>query len=143
MALTDNQRQLLNSAKKAALEIGEHGKALANLVGELSLCDCQNLQWQPTDGYDALAPDHMRVQIKTRKSWTTSGVNPSGRVPRFGRKSGYQFDRGELGERDQQFEVAGVWEMSPGRIEELRKKEKESTELHISTFKKNAQRIIS
>ena len=80
MALTNYQKQLLTSAKNAGLEIGEYGKALTNIVGELSLCASQNFIWQPTDGYDALTLDGKRVQIKTRKSWTTPGVNPSGWV---------------------------------------------------------------
>ena len=65
MALTNYQKQLLTSAKNAGLEIGEYGKALTNIVGELSLCASQNFIWQPTDGYDALTLDGKRVQIKT------------------------------------------------------------------------------
>lgn len=140
MALTNNQKQLLETAKKAALELGENGKALTDLIGELCLCDCLNMKWQPSDGYDAIA-QNARVQIKTRKSWSTYGVNPSGRLGRFGRKAGYLFDRAIYVELDQQFEIAGIWEIDPGQIKELESMEKGSRGIHVSKFKTNARPI--
>ena len=141
MALTEHQQQLLMYAKKAALELGENDKRLTDLIGELSACDYLNLTWKPSDGYDSLTESGKRVQIKSRKSWTTDKVNPSGRLNRFGRKAGYQFDKGIFVELDQRFEVSNLWEMDQKNIEELERREAGGKGLHVSTFRSHARRL--
>ena len=141
MALTQLQLQLLEVSKKAALELGENGRRLTDLIGELSACHYLDLTWKPSDGYDALAKNSERIQIKSRKSWTTEGVNPSGRLGKFGRKAGYQFDKGIYLELDQFFEISGIWEMPMPKIRELEDKEKGGKGLHVRTFRSNARQL--
>ena len=65
MALTKLQLQLLDNLKKVAQDLGEEGKCLTDLIGELSACRCLNLKWKPSDGYDALTKNGDLVQIKS------------------------------------------------------------------------------
>ena len=87
MALTKAQELLLQAAREAATELdtnelGSRGRELTALIGELTACQRMDLVWEPSNGHDACSGDD-RVQIKTRKSWTTPKVNPSGRLGRF------------------------------------------------------------
>ncbi len=72
MALTKLQLQLLGDLKQVAQSLGEEGKCLTDLIGELSACRCLNLKWKPSDGYDAVTKHGELVQIKSRKSWTST-----------------------------------------------------------------------
>ncbi len=121
--------------------MGENGKCLTDLIGELSACQNQNLTWKPSDGYDAVSKDGNSIQIKTRKSWTSEGVNPSGRLGRFGRKAGYQFRKGLYNELDQSFEIFGIWEMDVNSIIALESKEPGQRGLHVRAFKSKAYKI--
>ena len=141
MALTKLQLQLLDISKKTALELGENGKCLTDLIGELSACHRFDLTWKPSDGYDAIAKNAERVQIKSRKSWTADSVNPSGRLGKFGRKAGYKFEKGWYVELDQSFDVSGIWEMDADAIKMLESKEARQRGLHVSTFRSRAKRI--
>ena len=94
MALTRQQIVFLKELKKIALSLGNEGKCLTFLIGELSACQYLNMKWKPSDGYDAISSRRELVQIKTRKSWSTNQVNGSGRLGKFGRKAGYKFDKG-------------------------------------------------
>ncbi len=69
MALTKLQLQLLSDLKQVAQSLGEEGRCLTDLIGELSACRYLNLKWKPSDGYDAVSKNGELVQIKTRKSW--------------------------------------------------------------------------
>lgn len=141
MTLTSNQQQLLENLKKAAREIGEHGKSLTSLIGELSVCQLLGLEWRPTQGYDALSKDGQKVQIKTRKSWSTREVNPRGRMGRFGRRKKYEFDQGVFVELNQEFEAYKLWQMSKKKIVELEAKEISGKGLHVSSFQRQAEKI--
>jgi hypothetical protein len=141
MALTKSQRQLLDILKKVARGLGEEGRCLTDLIGELSVCRYLNLKWKPSDGYDAIAKNHERVQIKSRKSWTTAVVNPSGRLGKFGRKAGYKFDKGVYVELDQHFEVSGIWEMNVAEIKKLENRLSSGKPLHVGTFRSKARRV--
>jgi hypothetical protein len=84
VGLSSSEKRLLDSLKRVALEVGEGGRSLTWLIGELSACKLLGLSWQPSLGYDAIGANKKRYQIKTRKSWTTAEVNPKGRLGRFG-----------------------------------------------------------
>ena len=53
VALSNNQKRLLSYLKQAALELGEEGRTLTPLIGELSACKLLGLRWKPGVGYDA------------------------------------------------------------------------------------------
>jgi len=141
MALTKMQLQFLDNLKIVAQELGEKGRCLTDLIGELSACKNLDLTWEPSDGYDAVTKSDERVQIKSRKSWTTDNVNPSGRLGKFGRKAGYRFDTGLYVELDKCFEVSGIWEMGVEAIRRLEKKESGGKALHVGTFRSKGQRL--
>ncbi len=141
MALTKSELQLLDITRKVAWGLGKEGRRLTDLIGELSACRYLNLKWKPSDGYDAIAKNGERVQIKSRKSWTTVTVNPSGRLGKFGRKAGYKFDKGVYIELDQHFEVAGIWEMNVDEIQELESKLPGGKPLHVGTFRSQARQL--
>jgi len=140
IALTVAQLQLNDIAKKVAQELGEYGKTLSGLIGELSACQILNLKWQPADGYDAISSDGQKVQVKTRKSWSTKTVNPLGRLGKFGRKAGYLFQRGLLVELNENFDVSEIWEMSKDKIAELEHKER-GRGLHVHTYRKHSKLV--
>ena len=141
MALTDGQKQLLEAAREAAKELGPGGRTLTGLIGELAVCEKANLAWQPSDGYDATS-GNCRFQIKTRKSWSTEGVNPTGRLGRFGRKKGYSFDVAIYVELDDNFDTTGIWRMGVDQVKALEKAEARGRALHVHTFLRNAQPVL-
>ena len=141
MALTKAQEKLLQSLRDTARELGDRGKALTALIGELSACQEADLVWEPSDGYDARKGD-LRVQIKTRKSWSTEGVNPRGRLGKFGREAGYPFDIAVYAELDDDFNVAGIWHMGVDEVRALEEKERGGRSLHVHTFKSHAERLV-
>ena len=143
MSLTDAQRRLLEASKQAARELGDRGRGLTSLVGvigELSACEEADLVWKPSDGYDA-SSGRRKFQIKARKSWTTPGVNPSGRLGRYGTKRGYPFDVAMYVELDSDFNTVGIWEMSAGEIRALEERTGAGRGLHIHTFKSGAAQL--
>lgn len=141
LALTRNQEQLLNLLKQVALELGENGRALTSLIGELSACKLLDLSWRPSPGYDALAPDRRRFQIKARKSWSTDEVNPHGRLGKFGKKGKYDFDHGLFVELNKDFEVRRIWQLARDAIVDLETGESGGRGLHVGTFMRSATLI--
>jgi hypothetical protein len=140
MALTNAQKTLLEAAKRSAIELGERGKNLTSLIGELSVCQRTNLTWEPSDGYDARLKE-LTFQIKTRKSWSTSEVNPSGRLGHYGTKKGYLFDVAIYIELDNKFDVASIWHMDANAVRSLEEQMGKGTGLHVSTFTNNAEKM--
>jgi len=140
MALTEAQQNLLKAAQQAARELGEHGKELTSLIGELWSCEKGNLIWEPSDGYDAKS-GKLTFQIKTRKSWSTPEVNPLGRLGRYGTKKGYLFDVAIYTELDNDFNGMGIWHMSADEVKSLEEQMSRSAGLHVHTFKKNAEKM--
>ena len=131
MSLSNNQKRLLSYLKQVALELGEEGRTLTQLIGELSACKLLGLKWKPSTGYDALGSKGKRFQIKTRKSWSTEEVNPKGRVGRFGKKDRYDFDQGILVELGKGFEVTQIWQASREAIMDLEAKKTKGRGLHV------------
>ena len=141
MALTDAQRRLLKAATAVAKDLESDGaRELVPLIGELTVCERLDLTWKPSEGYDALS-DASRFQIKTRKSWSTPGINPAGRLGRFGRKKGYNFDVALYAELDEAFNLSSLWRMGFGEVRALEEKESGGRALHVGTFRKNATQI--
>ncbi|OGQ81233.1 MAG: hypothetical protein A3F90_14450 [Deltaproteobacteria bacterium RIFCSPLOWO2_12_FULL_60_19] len=141
MGLTTNQKRLLEAAKAVARELGEHGRCLSGLIGELEVCTRLDLGWRPSDGFDAVTKKGRRIQIKTRKSWSTEKVNPLGRLGRFGRKAGYLFDEGLLVELDSSFEATGIWQLGKDQIRALEEK-MPGKGLHVGTFMRRGNRVL-
>jgi hypothetical protein len=141
MALTQVQKRLLEAAREAAVELGDRGRALTSLIGELSACEKANLTWELSDGYDAVSGQD-RFQIKSRKSWSTPKVNPAGRLGRFGRKKGYPFDVGIYVALDDEFNVVGIWKMGVSSLKALEDAESANRGLHVDTFVKNAEPVF-
>ena len=142
MALTKAQKGLRRgerSSKRAWSQGKYRGRELSSVIGELSACEELDLRWEPSVGFDARSGD-ARVQIKTRKSWSTPGVNPSGRMGRFERKGRYLFDVAVYIELDNEFNVSGIWRIPKDGVEALEDdKEKGRRGLHVGVFKSNAQ----
>jgi hypothetical protein len=111
--------------------LGDNGRELTSLIGELSVCDLLGLEWSPSAGYDAKGGGDT-YQIKTRKSWTTEGVNRAGRLGRFGTKQGYDFTVGIYVELDNNFIVTKFWKFKKSKIEEL-ERNGQGRGLHVST----------
>ena len=118
-SLTTTQREFLASAKEVAIQMGENGRALTGVIGELSCCDKLGLTWEPGDGYDAKDPAGKTYQIKTRKNWTQANkdkhwwedhkVDQNGRMGRFQGKKNYAFHFGIYVELDEDWEVWEIW----------------------------------
>ena len=142
MALTDAQKRLLEAAREAAVELGQRGRGLTSLIGELAACESENLVWEPSDGYDAKF-GQLRVQVKTRKSWSTPEVNPSGRLGRFGRKKGYLFDVAMYVELNDDFNMSGLWRMRVEQVKVLEEKEQSGRGLHVGTFRNTTEKLVS
>ncbi len=141
MALTDAQKRLLKAAREAALELGQKGRGLTPLIGELAACESENLTWEPSDGYDAKSGQD-RIQIKTRKSWSTPEVNPNGRLGRFGRKKGYLFAGAMYVELNDVFNITHLWRMGVEEVRVLEKKEQSGRGLHVRTFINSAEKLV-
>lgn len=99
------------------------------------------MRWEPKDGYDAIRDDGQTFEVKTRKSWSTKCVNPSGRMGRFGRKGQYEFDQGVLVELDENFEVGHILELSSEEIRALEEKEPGSRGLHVGDFRRKGKQV--
>ncbi|OFY46788.1 MAG: hypothetical protein A2Z69_01605 [Bacteroidetes bacterium RBG_13_44_24] len=140
MAISDVQRNLLNTTRQAARELGEHGKALTSLIGELWACEKCDLTWEPSEGYDAKLGE-LTFQIKTRKSWSTPEVNPLGRLGRYGTRKGYRFDVAVYVELDNDFNGVGIWHMGADEVKSLEERMGGNAGLHVHTFKKNAEKM--
>ena len=140
MGLTMNQKRLVEAAKAVARELGEQGRCLSGLIGELGVCEKMDLEWRPSDGFDAVTKEGRRIQIKTRKSWSTREVNPLGRLGRFGRKAGYLFDDGLLVELDSAFETNQIWQLGKDQIQALEEKIP-GEGLHVGTFMRHARGV--
>jgi len=136
MVLTRLQGELLRLLKQVALELGENGRALTSLIGELSACELLGLNWQPSQGFDATGLSGEQVQIKSRRSWTTENVNPIGRLGRFGKKGKYHFDQGIFVELDDRYEVVKIWQLNAEQIKVLESKEPKGKGLHVYVFQK-------
>jgi len=136
MGLTELQKELLRLLKQVALELGENGRALTGLIGELSACELLGLNWQPSPGFDAIGPSGELIQIKSRKSWATETINPRGRLSRFSKKGKYDFDHGIFVELDDRYEVVRIWQLNVRQLEVLEFKEPKGNGLHVYTFRK-------
>lgn len=141
MSLSQNQQELLVSLKKVANEIGAEGKSLTGLIGELSVCEILDMEWKPSDGYDCIDKDNEKVQVKTRRDSKGGEVNKVGRLGKFGRKKGYQFDYGLYVELDNNWGVKAIYKASKEAIKNLEEKEKQGRGLHISTFLNKAKKF--
>ena len=139
MPMTQAQQNRLKAAKAAARELAREfadgGRELTSLIGELSVCEIKDLKWKPSTGYDAI-DERNCYQIKTRKSWTTDGVNRAGRLGRFGTKQGYNFSVGIYVELDKDFEVTNFWEFKKSTLKNL-EDPKSGRGLHVSTLVNN------
>ena len=113
----------------------DNGRELTSLIGELSVCKIMGLVWEPSTGYD-VKNGADTYQIKTRKSWTTEGVNRAGRLGRFGTKQGYCFTVGIHVELDRNFEVANFWKFNKAEPENL-EDPNSARGLHVSTLVKH------
>ena len=148
--LDEVQKRFLDFAKKVAMKMGENGKSLTGVIGELSACEKLGLSWEPQDGWDAERNNHT-YQIKTRKNqkkdnpkenwWKQNKhrVDPNGRMGRFEGNTKWCFNTGLYVELDEEFEVWGIWELDKSGVEKLEKNH--DLGLRISAFKK-AARIV-
>ena len=135
MGLSKDETILLKLLRKTAIKAGDPGgREFTGLIGELAACELFGYKWAPHFGYDALTEDGLKVQIKSRKSWTTPRVNPAGTIGKFGPKNQYNFDIGILIELDHKFEIIEVWERSMDSIRELETKRPPGRSLHFRTF---------
>lgn len=144
MALTRTQQTLLEAAKEAALELGERGKELTGLIGELSACEKADLKWEPSKDYDARASSSAQlVQIKTRRSLVAPYVRKAETMGWFGRgnKSKYPFDIAMYVELDRNFSFVGIWEMSDAEVRRLEAVGTSTWGFRIGTFKDHAERL--
>lgn len=144
MALTANQKQLLRKLRTVARQLGEQGKCLTSLIGELSACDILNMRWQPSTGYDCVDGDGKKVEIKTRRDSKGGRVNPAGRMGRFGKRDKYRFNYGLFVELEPTFKVRAIYRLGRVAIERLEQKEKLGRGLHIHGFlsHRNVKRVF-
>tara|TARA_B100000686_G_scaffold250227_1_gene260356 strand:+ start:656 stop:1225 length:570 start_codon:yes stop_codon:yes gene_type:complete len=122
MKFDPNLKTLLCELKKAAKKKVKGGKQFTEftgLIGELAVCELEDYNWDPQEGYDAKDKKGKKIQIKARRLQTSNDLK-GGRMGRFGsakKKADcdkYNFDRGILvvlknsGEKN--FEIAAIWE---------------------------------
>ena len=119
MGLTSSQALLLEESKLSALEMGDQGRSLTNLIGVLSACDYLNLDWRPTEFQDAVSANGERVRIKARRTLGAGHKVLSGRMNKFGYRSGYDFDMGVIVALNQDCEIVAIWVRNSKSIEEL------------------------
>jgi len=139
MALTEAQNRLLETSREVAVALGERGKVLTGLIGELSACLDDPLKWEPSDGYDARV-DNLRVQVKTARS-----PSPGETMGWFGhkKKKGYSFEIAMYVELDSKFNVSGIWHMGVNEVKELEETETSTWGLRIDRFKNRGERLTS
>ncbi|MFH1141887.1 MAG: hypothetical protein V1724_09585 [Chloroflexota bacterium] len=139
MALTGPQKALLEAAKKTALQLGELGKELTGLIGELSACEKEDLTWEPSKGYDAKTSSGQRVQIKTRRALVAPFVRKAETMGWFGRrnKSEYSFDIAMYVELDKNFSLVGkgIWQMSAAEVCQLERVGTSTWGFRVGAFK--------
>jgi hypothetical protein len=113
---------------------------LSGIIGELAACDGLRANWDPSDGFDAIAQNGLRVQIKTRRRRIDRDKSP--RMGRFKpTKSGaYHFDVEWYVELDELFNLSGIWETSKEEI--LRLQEGSDKGLPVNKYKTNARQIL-
>ena len=137
MSLTEDQKKLLDLSRKIALQIGEAGREFTGTIGELATCHQFGYEWKPSVGYDAIDGNGRKIQIKSRKLWSSQKFK-AGRINKFGRKNKYCFDIGVLVLLDNKFEITDAWELDWESIQRLELEEKSGRALHVSTFLKYA-----
>jgi len=137
MALTEEQQRLLEASREAAGKLGSRGKVLTGLIGELSACEDKLLEWEPSDGYDAIVGE-LQVQVKTARSPTLGET-----MGWFGhkKKKGYLFDIAVYVELDNDFNVAGIWHMGVDEVKTLEDTETSTWGLRIDRFKECAEQL--
>lgn len=144
MALTKSQKALLKALKRAACELGDKGKELTSLIGELSACELlPRLKWEPSAGYDARERSK-KVQIKTRRPQGKNDLNPNGYFSKFikrkfknGKPVGWnKIDKGMFVELDGRYEVVRIWEMSAYRIRKMEEPMGLRERIRIGSFRK-------
>ena len=141
MALTRRQKRLLIAAKEAAREIGEQGKALTPIIGELTVCDLLDLTWAPSDGFDATSKGGTTYQIKARRPQSRAQLRSSARMGRFRKKAGYQFKTGIFIVLDPDWDPKEIWRLPKARIIELESKKSESSGIHVGTFRREGRLV--
>ncbi len=139
MSLTSSQKRLLKSLKIVAKDLGENGRSLTGLIGELSVCDILDMKWLPETGYDCIDNKNNNVEIKTRRGSKGSEVDKRGRLGKFGKRGNYRFAYGLYVELNPKFEVVNIYKLSKRTIKILEQKENDRG-LHISTFVNNKKR---
>ena len=143
MTLTNDEESLLDILRKTAkqrVKAGEEFTEFTGIIGELAACQRFGYRWTPSDGYDATDEDCNRIQIKTRKVWSSPNFK-SGRIGKFGRKNKYEFEIGILVLLDKEFEIAEVWQLDKDEIRNRESREDgRLLALHVSTFIKKPVR---
>jgi hypothetical protein len=119
MGLTPTQKLLLEESKLSACEMGDQGRSLTHLVGVLAVCDYLNLEWLSTDVHDAVSSSGERIRIKAIRMQGAHSKARSGRMNKFGRRSGYNFDMGVFVALDRNYDVVQVWVRNSKSIEGL------------------------
>ena len=117
--LTKLEESLLDKLRKTARQRVKDGyefKEFTGIIGELAACQWfKGYKWTPSDGYDATDENCNRIQIKTRKVWTSPNFT-SGTINKFGRKDKYEFEIGILVLLDKKFEIAEIWQLDKDEI---------------------------
>jgi hypothetical protein len=119
MGLTPNQDRLLRLLRNEAKKMGEDGRALTGLIGELSVCKILGMRWEPRAGYDAQDRKRRKVEIKTRRDSKGGAVNPKGTIGKYGKKGKYNFAYGIYLELNKDFEVDSIYEVSKEILKQL------------------------
>ena len=138
MTLDENEKNLLSSLKIVAKKRVKEGKQFSEftgLIGELTVCELQDYEWKPSEGYDAIK-DGKKIQIKARRLQSSRNLK-GGTLGRFGsakkikddqgkdNEDKYDFDRGILVVLDKEFEIAAIWERDKCEIQCLENEDKE------------------
>lgn len=139
MGLTPNQIKLLDLLRKVAMKMGEDGRELTGIIGELSACKIRKMKWNPGTGYDAIDKKGKRVEIKTRRDSKGEDVDPNGTIGKYGKKGKYQFNYGLYLELGKDFEINSMYEVSITTLKQLENNRKGVA--RVGSMRKKADRL--
>jgi hypothetical protein len=139
--LNPDQRCLLIYAKRVARTIPSRAVGgLTAIIGELSACERMHVNWQPSEGFDAIKGRGERISIKTRV--IRKDRDPSPTMGRFRRnKLGqHPFDFGWYVELYENYELRGIWATTRRTVATLQAA-RSSHGISIAKFKKKSDPI--
>jgi hypothetical protein len=93
-------------------------------------------EWEPSEGYDAIAQQGQRVSIKTRVRQNDRDRSPTMGTFRRNKHGRHEFDVGWYVQLNPMFELEGIWELRRRKVAKLQDARRDKG-ISISKFKRS------